>query len=116
MTSNSTRVTEILKYHIIPYYRNGTLLGQIAALDPPEAKTLYGKNLTITESNGVYAVNNITITKLNLLQDANTAIHGIDSVLVPTEASSSKKTSAASFSSPSILQGLLAFVAVIVLL
>lgn len=77
-------MAEILKFHIIPHYKNSTLLQTIASQSPPSIQTSYGENVTITYSGGNYTVNNVSILTVDLLADKNTAIHTIGSVLVPT--------------------------------
>ena len=74
---NKDKLTAILTYHVVP--------GKVMAKDVmklPSAKTVNGKSVSITDSNGAVMVDNAKVVQADIAC-SNGVIHVIDSVVLP---------------------------------
>lgn len=76
---NKEKLVDVLTYHVVP--------GKVMAADVVklnEAKTVNGKMLTITTSEGKVMVNDATVTATDI-NASNGVIHVVDTVILPPE-------------------------------
>lgn len=85
LPENKSDLTNILTYHVVAgIYTSSDLV------DGMELDTVQGGKITITYENGVWMVNGAEIETADVIS-SNGVTHVIDTVLIPTEDTSSKK-------------------------
>ncbi len=102
LEKDPTKLAAVLKYHVLPARVDAATASSMTS--PTSPPTLEGSTLQVTASGGTVKINDATVTQADMMA-TNGIIHGIDTVLMPSDLASTSGSSTSGSSSTSTSGG-----------